>query len=73
MSKIEVLGAQGTGISRRNFLAGAGAGLFVLGTSRNLAWSQSATQTVLSGTEFDLQIGETPVNFTGKRADRAQW
>lgn len=52
-------------MTRRNFLHGAGAGLFVLGTSRNLAWSQSATQSVLSGTQFNLEIGEMPVNFTG--------
>jgi CopA family copper-resistance protein len=53
--------------SRRSFLqaAGAGAGLFVLGASRELTWAQSAAQTVLSGTEFDLRIGEAPVNFTG--------
>jgi CopA family copper-resistance protein len=44
---------------------GAGAGLFVLGVSGKLAWAQKSTQTVLSGTEFDLQIGAMPVNFTG--------
>jgi CopA family copper-resistance protein len=54
-----------TRLSRRAFLHGAGAGLFVLGAARNLAWAQSANQSVLSGTEFDLQIGEAPVNFTG--------
>ncbi len=53
-------------MTRRNFLGSAGAGLFVLGTSRDLAWSQSATQSVLSGTEFNLEIGEMPVNFTGR-------
>ena len=53
-------------LSRRGFLAGAGAGLFVLGSSRNPSWAQSAPRAVLSGTQFDLQIGETPVNFTGK-------
>jgi CopA family copper-resistance protein len=53
-------------MTRRNFLYGAGAGLFVLGAGRNLAWPQSAAQSVLSGTEFDLQIGEMPVNFTGR-------
>lgn len=51
--------------TRRSFLHGAGAGLFVLGATRNLGWAQSPTQTVLSGTEFDLQIGAAPVNFTG--------
>jgi FtsP/CotA-like multicopper oxidase with cupredoxin domain len=51
-------------LSRRGFLAGAG--LFVLGSSRNPSWAQSAPRAVLSGTDFDLQIAETPVNFTGK-------
>jgi FtsP/CotA-like multicopper oxidase with cupredoxin domain len=53
-------------LTRRRFLASAGTGLFVLGASRDLAWAQSAPRTVLSGTEFDLEIGETPVNLTGK-------
>jgi FtsP/CotA-like multicopper oxidase with cupredoxin domain len=53
-------------LSRRGFLAGAGAGLFVFGASRNPSWAQSGPRAVLSGTEFDLQIGEMPVNFTGK-------
>jgi CopA family copper-resistance protein len=53
-------------LSRRGFLLGAGAGLFVLGAARNSTWAQSASQTVLSGTEFDLEIGAAPVNFTGK-------
>ena len=65
MTKIDASRAPTWGMNRRNFLAGAG-GLFVLGAARNLAWPQNATQSVLSGTEFDLQIGETPVNFTGK-------
>lgn len=56
----------GSTLSRRSFLRNAGAGLFVLGAARNLAWAQSATQSVLSGTQFDLQIGEAPVNFTGQ-------
>jgi CopA family copper-resistance protein len=54
-------------ISRRAFVQGAvGAGLFVLGASRDPSWAQSSVQTVLTGTEFDLRIGEAPVNFTGK-------
>ncbi len=53
------------GMDRRSFLSAAGAGLFVLGTGRNFAWARSAKQGVLSGTEFDLQIGATQVNFTG--------
>lgn len=52
-------------MDRRRFLGAAGAGLFVLGTPRNFAWSQSTKQSVLSGAEFDLQIGATQVNFTG--------
>lgn len=54
-------------LTRRGFLAGAGSGLFVLGAARNLSWAQSATQTVLSGTEFKLDIGEIDVNITGNR------
>lgn len=52
-------------VSRRDFLYAAGAGLFVLGTSPGLARVQNTTQSVLSGTEFDLRIGAAPVNFTG--------
>jgi len=66
MTKFDALRAAPPRVNRRHFLAGAGAGLFVLGVSRNLAWSQSATQSVLSGTEFNLEIGEMPVNFTGR-------
>jgi CopA family copper-resistance protein len=61
MTRIELA----TKVTRRAFLHGAGAGLFVLGAARNPTFAQSATQTVLSGAEFDLTIGETPVNFTG--------
>jgi CopA family copper-resistance protein len=53
-------------MTRRHLLCGAGAGLFVLGTSSKLACAQSATQSVLSGTQFHLEIGEMPVNFTGR-------
>ena len=53
------------GISRRHFVQGAGAGLFVLGAARNLSLAQSPAQTVLRGTEFDLQIGGMSANFTG--------
>lgn len=65
MRKTDLSLAHSLGVTRRGFLYSAGAGLFVLGASRNLAWPQNATQSVLSGTEFDLQIGATPVNFTG--------
>lgn len=67
MKKHDSFDARATGLSRRKFLYGAGAGLFVLGASRELAWAQSAPRRELSGTQFDLQIGEQPVGFTGKR------
>src|SRR5918994_292203 len=53
-------------LSRRRFLASAGAGVFVLGAARDLAWAQGTPRAVLSGTEFDLELGEIPVNYTGK-------
>src|ERR1044071_3734107 len=53
-------------LSRRRFLASAGAGAFVLGAARNLTWAQAAPRAVLSGTQFELEIGEIPVNFTGE-------
>jgi len=43
-----------------------GAGIFVIGAGPRPVWAQSTGQSVLSGTEFDLQIGEAPVNFTGQ-------
>lgn len=54
-------------LSRRSFVQAAGAGLFVLGAPRSDSWAQSQTQTVLTGTHFDLQIGEAPFNFTGHK------
>jgi len=59
--------------ARRRFIQGLAAGGVMLGLSPVLrpAWANEmpATTTgsaeVISGTEFDLVIGETPVNFTG--------
>ena len=55
--------------SRRTFVKGlaAGGALVSLGTWRSRTWAQSSphSPSVLSGTEFDLKIGEQPVNFTG--------
>ncbi len=53
--------------TRRSLIAhaGAGAGVFVLGGMREFAFGQNATQAVLSGTEFELDIGAKDVNFTG--------
>ncbi len=66
MTKFDPLRVAQPCMNRRHFLRGAGAGLFVLGTSRQLALAQSSTQSVLSGTQFNLEIGEMPVNFTGR-------
>jgi FtsP/CotA-like multicopper oxidase with cupredoxin domain len=54
-------------LSRRSFMQALGAGLFVLGAPRSASWGQGQTQTVLTGTHFDLQIGEAPFNFTGNK------
>jgi len=57
---------------RRRFVQGLAAGglLLGLGPVVNSSWARSANTTtgyapVLEGTEFDLTIDETPVNFTG--------
>jgi CopA family copper-resistance protein len=64
----------GSGLSRRRFLQGLAAGGVLLGAAEWIrpAWArQHSTETkggtaqVLSGTEFDLVIAETLVNFTG--------
>ena len=60
-------------LPRRRFLEGLAGGGVILGLSawlpRTFAQAPSLTATgtppVLSGTEFDLTIAETPVNFTG--------
>ncbi len=60
-------------LPRRRFLRGLAAGGVLLGMSPWLkpAWARAAdtatgSAPVLSGTEFDLTIAETPVNFTGR-------
>ncbi|MCY1344596.1 Copper resistance protein A [compost metagenome] len=56
--------------SRRTFIKGLAAGgiLGGLGLWKPPVWAVTSPgqPTVLSGTEFDLFIGETPVNLTGK-------
>ncbi len=59
--------------SRRRFVQGLAAGGVLVGTAAlqaNRAWSQNSlaatgSAPVLRGTEFDLVIAESPVNFTG--------
>ena len=58
------------GVSRRTFVKGLAVGGAVagLGLWRTTALAQGIAPvawTTLSGTEFDLRIGETPMNFTG--------
>ncbi|HEX6549923.1 MAG TPA: copper resistance system multicopper oxidase [Gammaproteobacteria bacterium] len=58
--------------SRRTFVQGAalGGALFGLGLWQRPAWSASGSNphelAALTGTEFDLNIGALPVNFTGR-------
>ncbi|HEX9878379.1 MAG TPA: copper resistance system multicopper oxidase [Gammaproteobacteria bacterium] len=59
------------GLPRRRFLAGLAGGGVALGLSPWIprAWAQAPAATgtpqTLAGTEFNLTIDETPVNFTG--------
>jgi CopA family copper-resistance protein len=58
------------GMSRRTFVTGLAAGGAVagLGLWREPAFAQSNAPTpwgTLAGTDFDLRIGDTPMNFTG--------
>ena len=56
--------------SRRRFVQGlaAGGAIAGLGLWPKLSWALKGvgSSNVLAGTEFDLVIGETPVNFTGR-------
>ncbi len=63
----------GTDLPRRRFVQGLVAGGVLLGLSQPIkpAWANgvstaTGTAPVLSGTEFDLVIAESQVNFTGK-------
>ncbi|MEJ2653149.1 MAG: multicopper oxidase domain-containing protein, partial [Gammaproteobacteria bacterium] len=64
----------GSELSRRRFLQGLAAGGVLLGAAgwirptwarQDSTETKSGTAQVLSGTEFNLTIAETPVNFTG--------
>ena len=63
-----------SGLSRRRFLQGLSAGGALLGAAgwiqptwarQDSTLTKGGTAQVLSGTEFNLTIAETPVNFTG--------
>lgn len=58
----------GQPIARRTFVQGLAIGGAVAGLAP-LAWAQQPAPAApeLSGTEFDLEIAELPVNFTGRR------
>jgi CopA family copper-resistance protein len=62
------------GSSRRRFVQGMalGGAAAAFGAWPKLSWASSSTvpgaQNVLSGTEFNLEIADMPVNFTGHRA-----
>jgi len=64
------LPALGAGLSRRRFVQGLAAGGAVAGFGlwprSSLAAAQPGNTNVLTGTDFDLVIGQTPVNFTGR-------
>ncbi len=56
-------------VGRRRFVSGLAAGSAILGAPSALATANSilsGSAPELSGTEFDLIIAETPVNFNGK-------
>ena len=59
-----------SGLSRRRFVQGLAAGGAVagLGLWPRASWAllSPGEPTVLSGTQFDLAIGETPMNITGR-------
>src|SRR3546814_11749910 len=60
----------GSDLSRRRFVQGLAVGGAVAGMggwpSRAWALKSLGQAEVLSGTDFHLTIGETPVNFTGR-------
>jgi CopA family copper-resistance protein len=58
--------------SRRRFVQGLAGGALAVGCARHFGWAAAADSVagdagaVLSGTEFNLEIGALPVNFTGQ-------
>jgi CopA family copper-resistance protein len=56
------------GVTRRTFVQGLAAGGVAAGLWRGPAWASNPAgdPAALTGTDFDLAIGELPVNFTGQ-------
>ena len=64
---------EGLSRSRRRLVQGLAGGVLVLGGARRFGWVAAAEPAtagdagaVLSGTEFNLEIGALAVNFTGQ-------
>ena len=55
-----------SGILRRLFVQGIGGSAVALAGGRGAFAADGVPRAVLSGTQFDLEIGELPVNFTGR-------
>jgi CopA family copper-resistance protein len=54
-------------LSRRRFVQGLAGGALLLPALRNFSWgAEEVSASVLHGPAFDLTIGETPVNYTGR-------
>ena len=54
------------GLSRRRFVQGVALGMAAaLGSRSKPLWALTRQSEMLSGTEFNLEIGPTPANFTG--------
>jgi CopA family copper-resistance protein len=53
-------------VSRRTFVRGVAGSALLLGAARWPSLRAAPSGSALSGTEFDLSIGATPVNFTGR-------
>jgi CopA family copper-resistance protein len=58
--------------SRRRFVQGLASGALAIASTRHFRWAAAADSAagdagaILSGTEFNLEIGALPVNFTGQ-------
>jgi CopA family copper-resistance protein len=53
-------------LSRRRFVQGVAGTALLFSSARNFSWgAQSGSHAVLTGPDFDLSIGEIPVNYTG--------